>query len=138
MLEWLKHKVEVLTGAILVKLAKQTQDQIANALVDVAVVVMSGETVANLKVPRKGSIDDIKSELAKVDQSRTPVGRLRLLHEDQILSVGTMLQDVQKEDQQNITLNLVRLSRYSIEKGDSPGCAKGRPAEHHPQSCQAK
>lgn len=92
-------------------------------VVEVAVILISGELLAELKVETTTSVGQIKWELAKHDRIRTPIARLQLFLQDEDsctpLSDGTLLQELYKGDQQKITFELIRLSWYPLEKLDS-------------------
>lgn len=85
-----------------------------SGLIDVAIRIMSGDLVAELKVLGTINIAKIKSEMAL--QSKTPANRLKLFHEDEDLADGTILKEVCKGDQGRLDLQLVRLSGYSFAK----------------------
>merc|ERR1719161_895900 len=75
-------------------------------VVEVAVIPISGELLAELKVETTTSVGQIKWELAKHDRIRTPIARLQLFLQDEDsctpLSDGTLLQELYKGDQQKI------------------------------------
>jgi Ras-related protein Rab-1A len=111
-LGWLQGKLEVLAELLF----KGKPEEEMAELMDVAVRIMSGDIVAELKVPNSCSVEQIKAELAKVDQSGTPASRHKLFLEDEDLDHGLTLKELCKEEEQKITLNLIRLGGYSIQK----------------------
>lgn len=126
-LGWLKGKLEVLADQLLIAASRKSPDDIADVM-DVAIRIMSGEIIAELKIPMESSVAQIKNELAKVDQTKTEAGRLKLFLEDKdlnVLSRETTLKELCEDDQQKITLQLIRLSGYQIQKmSDSLGKMK--------------
>jgi Ras-related protein Rab-8A len=82
---------------------------------------LSGELVAELQALSTSRVEQIKVDLAKVDESRTPAGRLKLLLDDKEISGKLTLQEICEPDQKEITLQLIRISGYSIEKKLSSG-----------------
>lgn len=83
-LGFLTRTVEIAAG--------EQEEEEKKRVVDVEVMLLSGETIAQLTVPRRTTVRELRKEMALRD--KTSPGRLKLLFEEVVLSDDAVVQDV--------------------------------------------
>eukprot|EP00746_Dinoflagellata_sp_MGD_P030012 gnl/MRDRNA2_/MRDRNA2_171096_c0_seq1.p1 gnl/MRDRNA2_/MRDRNA2_171096_c0~~gnl/MRDRNA2_/MRDRNA2_171096_c0_seq1.p1 ORF type:complete len:367 (-),score=59.53 gnl/MRDRNA2_/MRDRNA2_171096_c0_seq1:18-1118(-) len=83
------------------------EEEEKKGVVDVEVILLSGETIAQLTVPKRTIVRELRKEMALRD--KTSPGRLKLLFEEIVLSDDAIVHDVVGERRpRKLTLQLIR------------------------------